>query len=222
MISVGVDIERLGLMVVAGQPKTTSEYIQASSRVGRDRARPGLVVTCFNVARPRDRSHYEHFVAYHESFYRFVEAQSVTPFAQRALQRGLTGALVAAVRLSDDGLTTPDGAGELANHRKHAEQIASTFAERADSSTVKQWAMNRLDKWEELARVAKDKAMRLTYSPYDVDRGERKLLHTALEPPPDPIDGEEKFCAPTSMRDVEPAVHVWLSQPGAGKRKGGR
>jgi len=222
MISVGVDIERLGLMVVAGQPKTTSEYIQASSRVGRDRRRPGLVVTCFNVARPRDRSHYEHFVAYHESFYRFVEAQSVTPFAQRALQRGLTGALVAAVRLSDDGLTTPDGAAELTEHRKHAEAMASAFAERADSTTVKQWALNRLDKWEELARVAKDKAMRLTYSPYDVDRGERKLLHTALEPPTDPIDGEEKFCAPTSMRDVEPAVHVWLSQPGAAKRKGGR
>jgi Helicase conserved C-terminal domain len=221
MISVGVDIERLGLMVVAGQPKTTSEYIQASSRVGRDTKRPGLVVTCFNVSRPRDRSHYEHFVAYHESFYRFVEAQSVTPFAQRALQRGLTGALVAAVRLSEDALTKPDGAAELSDHRKHAERIAATFAERADSSTVKQWALNRLDKWEELARVAKDNAMRLTYSPYDVDRGERKLLHTALEPPIDPIEGEEKFCAPTSMRDVEPAVHIWLSQPGT-KRKGSR
>ncbi len=224
MISVGIDIERLGLMVVAGQPKTTSEYIQASSRVGRDRKRPGLVVTCFNVARPRDRSHYEHFVAYHESFYRFVEAQSVTPFAQRALQRGLTGALVAAVRLSKDGLTKPDGAAELAEHRKHAERIAETFAERADSTTVKQWALNRLDKWEELARVArKEHAMRFTYSPYDVDRGERKLLHTALQPQPDPIEGEEKFCAPTSMRDVEPAVHIWLSQPGVrtGKRKGG-
>jgi len=51
------------------------------------------------MARPRDRSHYEHFVAYHESFYRFVEAQSVTPFASRALERGLTGALVATARL---------------------------------------------------------------------------------------------------------------------------
>jgi ATP-dependent helicase YprA (DUF1998 family) len=91
MISVGVDIDRLGLMVVAGQPKTTSEYIQASSRVGRQH--PGLVVTCFNVRRSRDRSHYERFTAYHESFYRCVEATSLTPFSGPALDRGTVATL---------------------------------------------------------------------------------------------------------------------------------
>ena len=79
-------------MVVLGQPNTTSEYIQATSRVGRDDNRPGLVVTLLNIHKPRDRSHYERFRHYHETFYRAVEAASVTPFSARALDRGFAGA----------------------------------------------------------------------------------------------------------------------------------
>jgi hypothetical protein len=104
MISVGVDIERLGLMLVAGQPKNTSEYIQATSRVGRSSDGPGLVATVFNWARPRDLSHYERFEHYHETFYKHVEALSVTPFSARALDRGLSGVMVALIRLWDDHL----------------------------------------------------------------------------------------------------------------------
>lgn len=99
MISVGVDVGRLGAMVVVGQPKTTSEYIQASSRVGRARGSAGLVATIYNWSRPRDRSHYENFCGYHEAFYRHVEAQSVTPFASRARDRGLHAALFALARI---------------------------------------------------------------------------------------------------------------------------
>ncbi len=117
MISVGLDITRLGLMVVLGQPKTCAEYIQATSRVGRDPDRPGLVVTLLNIHRPRDRSHFERFEVFHQSFYRTVEATSVTPFSPRALDRGLAGTLVALARLGHAPMTPPKGATEILQER---------------------------------------------------------------------------------------------------------
>jgi hypothetical protein len=99
MVSVGVDVSRLGLMAMNGQPKTRSEYIQATSRVGRSLF-PGLVVAVLNAAKPRDRSHFETFFGWHSSLYRDVEATSVTPFASRARDRALHAALVAMIRHS--------------------------------------------------------------------------------------------------------------------------
>src|SRR5262249_26063340 len=96
MISVGMDGSRLGLMMILTTPKSTSEYIEASSRVGRSEQAPGLVVTLYNAGRPRDRSHYEQFRGYHDAFYRFVEPTSVTPFSPPALERALQGVLVIA------------------------------------------------------------------------------------------------------------------------------
>ena len=108
-------------MLVVGQPKNTAEYIQASSRVGRDRDRPGLVVTLGNWARPRDLAHFEQFRHYHETFYAQVEALSVTPFSVTSLERGLDGVLVSAARVLQavvpDGLSPERNAGRIEEQR---------------------------------------------------------------------------------------------------------
>jgi len=104
IMEVGVDVSRLGLLTIMAQPKTTSQYIQVSGRVGRERTSgPGLIVMLYNSKRSRDRSVYERFQSFHESVYAQVEPISVTPFAIQAMQHGLKGAIISMYRMS-----TPD------------------------------------------------------------------------------------------------------------------
>ena len=113
MIAVGMDVDRLGLMVVTGQPKQNSEYIQATSRIGR--AFPGLVITLYNPYRPRDLSHYENFTGYHAQLYRFVEGTTATPFSARARDRVLHALVISAIRLKFPGFAENAAAGSIAN-----------------------------------------------------------------------------------------------------------
>lgn len=108
MISVGVDVGRLGIMAVSGQPKTNAEYIQATSRVGRDN--PGLVVTMYNRGHSRDRSHYEQFLTYHSAMYKYVESTSITPFSERSIDRALHGVYVSLCRQLIDELRSNEDA----------------------------------------------------------------------------------------------------------------
>lgn len=104
MVATGVDISRLGMMFIHGQPKTTAEYIQASSRVGRDvPLGPGIIFSMYSPSKPRDKSHYEQFQGYHSRIYSNVEPTSVTPFSINARQRGLHAVIIGLTRHFSSG-----------------------------------------------------------------------------------------------------------------------
>jgi hypothetical protein len=228
MISVGLDIIRLGMMVAFGQPKASAEYIQATSRVGRDHDRPGLVVTILNIHKPRDRSHYERFAAYHESFYRSVEATSATPFSPRALDRGLAGTLVSLARQGHAPMTAPRGASAILSERTKLDFVVNALAERAreccglDPSSpeaqqirerVRARTLDLLDDWSKIAMDLSQSGVALQYQ-QEVGSAQR-LLYEFLNPelrnlPPQ--NPKMKFRANRSMRDVEPGVNLWMKK----------
>ncbi len=223
MISVGLDITRLGLMVVLGQPKATAEYIQATSRVGRLEEKPGLVVTLLNVHRPRDRSHYERFEAFHASFYRGVEATSVTPFAPRALDRAVPALVVALARHTRPALAPPRGALAIISERSGLEGLAEVLTARARSqraltpeedaridASLRMRVKDLLDSWAKVAGRQQQVGARLVYQRFEQMEG-KALLRQPLESP-DPDLGQDgaKFKAPRSLRDVEPPVNLFV------------
>lgn len=114
MVATGVDISRLGLMFIHGQPKTTSEYIQASSRVGRDVPKgPGFVVTMYSPSKPRDKSIFEHFQGYHSRIYANVEPSSVTPFTINVRERALHAVVIALTRHLSNGTMRNNDAANI-------------------------------------------------------------------------------------------------------------
>ena len=224
MISVGLDILRLGLMLVSGQPKTTAEYIQATSRVGRDPSRPGLAVTLLNIHKPRDRSHYERFSAFHDSFYRGVEATGVTPFSPRALDRGLPAVAVALARLGVEALTPTRAAQDIAEYGDETQALAEAVGARAQrhaeglpagfGDDVRDRVRKLIDDWAALADEAGRGGISFGYA---LGRGSgvsTPLLREMIDPARDTLtDLQLRFRAPRSLRDVEPGVLLRLKTP---------
>ena len=206
MISVGVDIDRLGLMVVMGQPQGTSEYIQATSRVGRQS--PGLIATVFNPGRSRDRSHYESFLTYHSALYRQVESTSVTPFSSRARDRALHAVFVALCRMTVPGLGPDSGAGLIGDYPEEVSRVEEVILERVRSVSPAEVDATRdelnaiLNRWKTLAQ-----------------RHGSSLVYRSYSTPPKPAllmsEGEEghelaSFATLNSLRDVDLESHLEL------------
>lgn len=227
MISVGIDIARLNVMLMVGQPKLTSEYIQASSRVGR--AYPGIVMVQYDATKSRDRSHYEGFRAYHDSFYRFVEPTGATPFSKPARERGLYAVLLSIFRqragMSEDGDAQKFDSeyfNELIN--KIEEYILDRIngihdradnALKGDNALIKEEMDRFFDFWQEKVENCRDESIPLYFGRRfmvkSLDASAARLLKQYNSTGRD--DARETL---TSMRNVDKAVTgkviIWEEQ----------
>ena len=215
MISVGVDVDRLAAMVVNGQPLTTAEYIQASSRIGRGRV-PGLVVANYYRHQARSLSHYENFRPYHESFYRFVEPTSVTPFTYQVRKRALHAALVVALRQGCDDLTANGAAGRFRRDGARVQAVVEALKRRCrraagDVADDTARHLDRLvDEWHDEAARCRRENRGLHYDCRDESAD--RLLGA--------FDGARsgRWNTLNSMRNVEDTTLLSVRERGAGRR----
>jgi hypothetical protein len=208
MLQVGVDVQRLGLMIVTGQPKNMAEYIQASSRVGRSVPGPGLVLTIYQWNRPRDLAHYEHFGYEHATFGRKVEGLTTTPFSKRALDRGLTGVIVGLLRQSTERalpnlgaqiatVTEQGNASLLEALRERAELVAD---DAGTGAAVVEACLERLDRWMH---------KRATLPTGQLGYQAGGPAAAGLLRSPDELPWK-LWSTPRSLRDVEPEILLQL------------
>ncbi|WP_296956357.1 helicase-related protein [uncultured Dialister sp.] len=201
MLSVGVDISRLGIMVVAGQPKSNSEYIQATSRVGRNK--PGIVVTTYSGTHSRDRSHYEQFMKYHSSLYRYVESNSLTPYSDRCRDKGLAAVFIGLCRYLDKDLRGNTSLDRFKPGSRIQKQVADIILRRAETiypgneeilDEIRDEIDNIVENWEE--RMASCRY----YFKYNDAAGSLIQSDTADDP----------FAMMNSMRNVDHVSNVYM------------
>ena len=183
MVSVGLDVARLASMTVNGQPLTTAEYIQATSRVGRADV-PGVIFANYYRHQARSLSHYESFRPYHESFYRFVEPSSVTPHTYQVRARALHAALVIAVRHACDSLRASKSAGSFDRNAPDVRKVVADLKRRCGdaldhghSAETARHIDSLVEEWHgEALRCATDK-VGLHYQSPARDRNAERLLY---------------------------------------------
>ncbi|MFI3164102.1 MAG: helicase-related protein [Bacillota bacterium] len=214
MISVGVDVERLNIMMLVGQPKGTSEYIQSSSRIGRQH--PGLAITLYDGTKSRDRSHYEQFKPYHESFYKYVEPTGLTPFSAPSRDRAIHAVLVSQIRHSMPEMNDDIDANrilDLISSEKLMDAIKyledriininsyNPDGMKDDSNDAKQDIKNFLKFWYDKA----DAVGEMTYGKLGLNDGAKPKLLKTFEETNKNVDAYETL---TSMRGVDATIPV--------------
>lgn len=205
MISVGLDVDRLGLMTVMGQPQSSAEYIQATSRVGRKH--PGLVVTIFNSAKTRDRSHFEGFTSYHSALYRSVEATSATPFAARSRDRALHAMLVSTLRMLVPSLRADTAARGARDASVAIDKVRDLILERVQNVDPREYEATGneletlLNTWRTAININED----LVYSDRRIPERGLMINSTQALEDPDFVYSTDTVPWPTpmSMRDVD-------------------
>jgi len=221
MFGTGVDVDRLSLMVVHGQPKSASSYIQAVGRVGRKKA--GLAIVFLRTGKPRDLNHYEYFTGYHRRLSVSVEPISVKPFAPRAIERILGPLIVLLLRnLRTTQMNLPrdiwrqDGAGEILSiEPKVIQYLKQVFSSKfnwqpehrrpKDETTIINAIDNAIDRWTDLARRSRNDQLPLKY--FDNDKRKAVLGPIGIN------NGDFAFLnAPTSLREVEPTIRIYTRE----------
>lgn len=197
MISVGVDISRLGLMTVTGQPKSMSEYIQATSRVGRDSNAPGLVFIIYNTSKSRDKSHYEKFQSQHSMLYFSVEPTSVTPFSRPLRERALHAVFVALHRffIEKENRNNARRVPTDEEYNKIVDVLVSR-AEGIDKEEIEDIKKQLKSKWEEWKASKPEK-----FHSFALEERAPLLCPFGIIKPTD--WGVRGWKSPTSMRSVE-------------------
>lgn len=217
IMEVGVDVTRLGLLTIMSQPKTTSQYIQVSGRVGRAReVGPGLVVMLYNTSRARDRSIYERFQSYHETLYAQVEPLSVTPFAIQAMNHGLKGALIALYRM-----TTPSNSSPASMNWTKFDDAVQVFSDRLTKLGLSGSSKSDFEDQVKALKVYMSAYQPSQWSyPYKVEhegffdaatvpalmRGRREKLDP-------PVIGDKSVMVMTSMRSVDGQTVIQIAKP---------
>lgn len=208
MISVGVDIPRLGLMTVIGQPKTTSEYIQATSRVGRSSNAPGVIFTVYNPGRPRDRSHYEQFMYYHSKIYSFVEPSSVTPFSSPLRDKALHAILIGMLRLNQKEVNFENP--NILNQDELINATIEIIKERVKNIDPEELE-NTINDIEEILELWVERSPSI-YQDFSNGKIEPLMFMSGTSPNKEWED--RGFKTPTSMRSVDKSCEVKVINKG--------